>query len=779
MFGKVRSEVLRYGISIAAILLALVVRMLLDPYLDEHYPFVTFLVPIILIAWYAGLGPSIASIALALLLSDFFFLAPRHSLLVYQTADQLGFGLYAFAGVAMALLAQALRKAYRLIEVSEERFRELAETLRESEERLSLTLQASAAGWWDWDLTRDVVAADVQTKTLFGLPPEAEASFEAFLASLAPSEATRALEEMPRALDADADFDSEFHVIWPDGSHHWILGRGRVFRNASGQPQRLMGLVIDITERKRAQEALRESAELLRLAEHVGRIGSFDWDIQTGRCRCSQEFAAIYGTPLAELEGHYQAWSQMVDAEDLRRINADLDQVVARRESQMIHEFRVIRPDGQVRWVECRGNVTYDADGTPRRVVGVNVDITERKDAEAALQRWNETLEARVAERTAVAEQRAAQLRVLASELTTAEERERRRVAKILHDHLQQLLVAARMRLTIVRRRVHDDHVLPMIQQTYDLLDQCLAESRSLTVELSPPILYEAGLSAGLEWLARQMAEKHRLHVEVDAQAEAEPRCEAKRAFLFQAARELLLNVVKHGQTDAARVELKPLDDDRLQLVVADQGQGFDTSQLDASREASGSGFGLFSIRERLAVLDGHLEVTSTPGQGTRVVIEASRGGPSAVAAEAKGPPLAVAPPSEEETRGPERPERTRVVLADDHALVRQGLVGLLREHGEIEVVGEAADGQEAVAVALETRPDVVLMDITMPRLNGVEATRHITAALPQVRVIGLSMHDDADMGAAMRKAGAIGYLSKDVASDDLVSAILAAHARA
>lgn len=113
-------------------------------------------------------------------------------------------------------------------------------------------------------------------------------------------------------------------------------------------------------------------------------------------------------------------------------------------------------------------------------------------------------------------------------------------------------------------------------------------------------------------------------------------------------------------------------------------------------------------------------------------------------------------------------------MLADDHPVLRQGLAGLLRDHSEIDVVGEAADGRQAVEVALRTHPDVILMDITMPLLNGIEATRRILDAIPSVRVIGLSMHAEADMATAMRKAGAVAYLSKDTATESLLATILA-----
>jgi signal transduction histidine kinase len=210
---------------------------------------------------------------------------------------------------------------------------------------------------------------------------------------------------------------------------------------------------------------------------------------------------------------------------------------------------------------------------------------------------------------------RAEQLRNLTIELTTAEERERKRLAQVLHDHLQQLLVAAKFAVEASKKATSDEARLAAIARATSLLDQTIAASRSLTAELSPPLLHDAGLEAGLRWLSRWMLDRHGLEVTFDITADSVPVPEAMRIVLFQAVRELLFNVVKHAGTRTAHVVMEV--DDEVRITVLDEGNGFDAAAR-FDEEFTG-GFGLFSIRERLESLGGRLDATSSPGRGTTV----------------------------------------------------------------------------------------------------------------------------------------------------------------
>ncbi|MEX2670523.1 MAG: PAS domain S-box protein [Phycisphaeraceae bacterium] len=281
----------------------------------------------------------------------------------------------------------------------------------------------------------------------------------------------------------------------------------------------------------------------------------------------------------------------------------------------------LIARDGTERPIDDSGAPIRDGDGQLVGVVLVFRDITERYQAEQALKDLNNSLEARVAERTAVAEHRMVQLRTLAADLTQAEQRERRRLSQVLHDHLQQMLVAAKLQIATLYEHVVNDAAHQAVTRAEDLLAQSIDTSRSLTVELSPPILYDGGLVAGLHWLSRWMGDKHHLSLEVDADAPAEPAAEDLRVLLFQIARELLFNVVKHAEVEQAALSLRRRKDQAIELCVSDAGQGFDLASDAGSAGSQLSGFGLFSIRERLELIGSSITVQTAPGEGTRVTV--------------------------------------------------------------------------------------------------------------------------------------------------------------
>jgi CheY-like chemotaxis protein len=229
-------------------------------------------------------------------------------------------------------------------------------------------------------------------------------------------------------------------------------------------------------------------------------------------------------------------------------------------------------------------------------------------------------------------------------------------------------------------------------------------------------------------------------------------------------------------------------DGNRLRLEVEDRGPGFDPEQTD--KGDGGEQLGLFGIRERLRALSGEMKIDSAPGEGTRITLFASiHGDRPAVAeqhpgaGEAAAPDLENALPAKPEpvvegaALEPEAADLTaahpiRVLLVDDHRIVREGLAGILRGEPDIELVAEAADGREAVERVEEIRPDVIVMDVSMPRMDGEEATRLILDRHPEIRILGLSMHQREDLAQAMRRAGASVCLSKQSAATQLVSTI-------
>lgn len=538
----------------------------------------------------------------------------------------------------------------------------------------------------------------------------------------------------------------------------------------------VQAVLRDVSGRVRAEEALRGSERRFKATFEDAAVGIAHLALD-GRCLwVNRKYCEIMGYSSEELLK--RTFGDLTDPQDLQESLDLAGQLLNDEVPSYDMEKRCRRKDGSLIWVSLNASLQRDAGGEPGHFVAVVQDISERRAAEEALrqsrkelQALNESLEQRVEERTAEVQRLADQLRALATRLSRVELGDRQRMAKIVHDHIQQLLVAARMQLDSVRRSRDLAGVSALAQNVDGILQEAIDASRSVAAELSPPALQHSGLSGGLRWLADQMQEKNGFSVHLHVGDEAEPAAEELRLLLFECVRELLFNAVKHSGVREAHVALGRTREGVARIVVRDEGQGFDPQRL-LVRDVSDDSFGLFSIQQRLMDCGGQMHLETAPGRGTRVSITVPLGEPLPAPAAAEG----TAPAGEPVRAGQpgDAGGKIRVLLVDDHEIMREGLAGLLRLEPDIEIVGEAADGHQAVALAEELQPDVITMDVSLPGMNGIEATRAIVGKAPQARVIGLSMHLDGGVADAMRQAGAVAYLTKGGASEDLLCAIRA-----
>ncbi|MEX1049263.1 MAG: response regulator [Akkermansiaceae bacterium] len=524
-----------------------------------------------------------------------------------------------------------------------------------------------------------------------------------------------------------------------------------------------VGTMTDISGKHAVEEKLRRSEEWMRLIlESSTDFAIFTMDLE-GRVTSwnvgAERLLGYAGEEICGTDFH-----RIFTKEDVEACVPDNELKTAYETGRGLDQRWHKRKDGSLFWADGLVMPLRETNKQINGYLKIVRDFTKHKKAEDDLRSFTEDLERRVEERTRELENNRGRLRSLIFELNKVEQIERQRIAAELHDSLAQLLTAGRITLESSIQQIQEPPA--GLFAVVDIIGEATRTTRNLMADLSsPPVLESEDLVATIEWVIEKMSEEG---LSVDF-IHDEPQIHIKRELLipiYQSVRELLLNVSKHASVSDAVVQIQRLPD-AIEIEISDEGQGFVPKELLRSPGPQG-GFGLLNIHERLRWLHGSLEMDSSPGHGTHAKItlplqEALQ------AAEVVPPAAALAGGERLETPWAEHPA---VLLVDDHRMVREGFRSVIEAKSDIRVVGEAADGVEAVQKARELHPDVVVMDINMPRMNGLEATRRIVQEMPDILVIGLSLHGHEEMAESIMKAGGAAYVSKEEAFNKLCDTI-------
>jgi PAS domain S-box-containing protein len=373
--------------------------------------------------------------------------------------------------------------------------------------------------------------------------------------------------------------------------------------------------LIDITRRRNSEDALRV------IQERESR--SLEAQLLLSEERFSLFMENLPGVAfIKDLKGRYifcnkgcqVAFAQSGAREILNRTDAELwpaeiaagyqendRQVLDKRGALQFVQPYFQRGNSKKLWMIVSKFPILDQNGVPELLCGIGIDISEKKDAEDALREHQE------------------QLFALTVELSLAEERERRRIAGELHDQIGQTLAFAKIKLDVLHHALDSTGHARSISEIRRAIETSIQEVRTLTFQISPPLLYELGFDAALDWLCEWALDTHGLEVQFQDEWEPEELAEEVRSTLFQAVRELLINIAKHARVARASLSVRR-SGSSLILQISDQGAGFDLARL-AEKRGPGSGFGLFNIRQRIRYLGGEVQVASEPGRGTTVTL--------------------------------------------------------------------------------------------------------------------------------------------------------------
>jgi len=517
------------------------------------------------------------------------------------------------------------------------------------------------------------------------------------------------IERLRRLADEESAI-FEYRMIQPDGSWRWFLSRDAVFsREQSGAVRQIIGTAIDITDRKQAEEALRESEERLELALRGAELGTWNWNMQTNEVIYNRRWAEMLGYAPEEVEPHLSTWERLVHLEDKPRVLAAIEAHAKGHTPLFSLEHRLRAKDGSWKWILTSGKaIARDYEGRPTGVAGIHLDITARKEAEETLHEIGRRKDEFFAMLGHELRNPLAAIRH-ALELCNSDEkhetflwakgvleRQSTHLSRLVDDLLDVSRIA-RGKIELRKRQVDLATVLDeAVEATRPLI---LERRHKLTISYEHNVLWVDGDPSRLEQIIANLLNNAAKYTQPEGSIWLEAR-RPKEGEEGSAQDEILISVRDTG----AGIALEKIDH-MFELFV----QG----ERSLARGEGGLGLGLSIVRTLTELHGGYVTAQSEGlGLGSTFVVHL----PAAPAPES--------PELRERTSGSALTIPHRVLVVDDHTDVAQALARLLKRQGH--TVEIANDGIVACEKAHTFAPDVVLLDIGLPGMNGYDVARHL-----------------------------------------------------
>jgi PAS domain S-box-containing protein len=463
--------------------------------------------------------------------------------------------------------------------------------LRESEKRFHLAAQAGKMFAYAWDASTDEIVCSPESAQILRMDEATPTTGRQVLAGVHPEDRERLTAAVVKLCPDMPSLEISFRVIRPDRTVIWAEMSSRAHFDEQGRMLRVVGMVADITERKRTEEDLRESEERLRLAVQAGKMYVFEWDavsdtvVRSGRC---SDILNWLGDPARDTGQQFIA---RVHPDDSEAYAATATRLTLKHPSYQT-SYRMLRPDGGVIWLEESVHGFFDSKGGLLRTIGMVSDVTERKLAEEAVSS-------------------------VSRRLLEAQEQERARIARELHDDLSQMMALLQIGLTKLEQDMPalSSQTRQQLHALVEVSKEVSSSLHDLSHQLHPSKLDVLGLTACIGSFCREFSQRHKLEVRFVHHNIPGDIPKDVRLCLFRIVEEALQNVAKHSGVEDAKVELSG-HAHQIDLCVSDNGAGFTLESVKGE-----TGLGLISMRERVLLVGGHLSVESKPSHGTRIQV--------------------------------------------------------------------------------------------------------------------------------------------------------------